>query len=114
LFTKGAPTNEIWFYEHPYPEGYKSYSKTKPMRLGEFDAERAWWNERTESQQAWCVPMEDIVAGGYNLDIKNPNTLDLAYEDPDVLLARYHEAVKAVAAAQEKLRASLSEALERS
>src|SRR4029434_1924376 len=29
FFTKGKPTKEVWYYEHPYPEGYKSYSKTK-------------------------------------------------------------------------------------
>ena len=25
FFTKGEPTKDVWFYEHPYPEGYKSY-----------------------------------------------------------------------------------------
>jgi type I restriction enzyme M protein len=114
FFTKGAPTKEIWYYEHPYPEGYKSYSKTKPMRLGEFDPERAWWNERTESEQAWRVPIEDIIASGYNIDIKNPNTADVGHEDPDVLLVRYREAEQAVSAAHEALRTSLTEALERS
>ena len=43
FFTKGKPTETIWFYEHPYPEGHKSYSKTKPIRLEEFAAEKAWW-----------------------------------------------------------------------
>ena len=33
FFEKGRPTSEVWYYEHPYPEGYKSYSKTKPMRI---------------------------------------------------------------------------------
>jgi type I restriction enzyme M protein len=33
FFTKGDPTEAVWYYEHPYPPGYKSYSKTKPMRL---------------------------------------------------------------------------------
>ena len=113
FFTKGEPTKEIWYYEHPYPEGYKSYSKTKPMRLGEFDPERAWWNDRAESEQAWRVPIEDIVAGGYNLDTKNPNAVDVGHEDPDVLLARYQEASLAVSAAQEALKNSLAEALER-
>jgi hypothetical protein len=33
FFTKGQwPTKHVWFYEHPYPEGVKSYNKTKPMR----------------------------------------------------------------------------------
>ena len=30
----------------------------------------------------------------FNLDIKNPNTVDEGHEDPDVLLARYAEAVE--------------------
>jgi len=113
FFTKGAPTQEIWYYEHPYPEGYKSYSKTKPMRLGEFDPERAWWNERTESEQAWRVPIEEVISGGYNLDIRNPNIVDMAHGDPDVLLARYRQAEQAVTATQEALKVSLREALER-
>ncbi|WP_031433256.1 type I restriction-modification system subunit M [Methylomarinum vadi] len=55
-------TDAIWFYEHPYPEGYKSYSKTKPIRLEEFDAEKAWWGsedngfaDRQENEFAWKV-----------------------------------------------------------
>ncbi len=43
FFTKGSPTKEIWYYEHPYPPGAKSYSKTKPIRIEEFDQEKAWW-----------------------------------------------------------------------
>jgi type I restriction enzyme M protein len=62
FFTKGKPTETIWFYEHPYPEGQKSYSKTRPIRLEEFDAEKAWWgkeendfSEREENERAWKV-----------------------------------------------------------
>jgi type I restriction enzyme M protein len=40
FFTKGKPTQEIWYYEHPYPPGYKSYSKTKPIRIEEFEVEK--------------------------------------------------------------------------
>ena len=45
FFKKGRPTTEVWYYEHPYPEGYKSYSKTKPMRIEEFGPEKAWWGK---------------------------------------------------------------------
>ncbi len=38
FFTKGEPTKKIWYYKHPYPDGYKSYSKTKPMRIEEQEA----------------------------------------------------------------------------
>ncbi|WP_411882413.1 N-6 DNA methylase [Polaromonas sp. YR568] len=52
FFTKGAVVGEgeehfhtdtIWFYDHPYPPGYKSYSKTKPIQIGEFDPIKEWW-----------------------------------------------------------------------
>lgn len=62
FFTKGKPTETIWFYEHPYPEGRKSYSKTKPIRIEEFAQEKAWWGkeendfvERQENELAWKV-----------------------------------------------------------
>ncbi len=42
FFTKGKPTETIWYYEHPYPAGYKSYSKTKPITLKEFQEEKEW------------------------------------------------------------------------
>lgn len=43
FFTKGQPTQSIWYYEHPYPAGARSYNKTKPIRIKEFDTEKAWW-----------------------------------------------------------------------
>ena len=92
FFTEGEPTENVWFYEHPYPDGYKSYSKTKPMRIEEFEPEKAWWENRKETERSWKVTADDIVAGGFNLDIANPNVVDDAQEDPDVLLARYAEA----------------------
>jgi len=55
FFTKGEPTREIWYYEHPYPPGVKSYNKTKPIRIEEFAPEKEWWNNRTESELAWKV-----------------------------------------------------------
>ena len=62
FFTKGKPTETIWFYVHPYPEGYKSYSKTKPIRFEEFKAEQDWWGteandfaDRVDSERAWKV-----------------------------------------------------------
>ncbi len=95
---KGATgsTRDIWFYEHPYPPGYKSYSKTKPIRIEEFEPEKKWWGQpdarggfkgRKSGEQAWKVSAADIKAGGYNLDIKNPHDADTGPGDPDQLLA---------------------------
>jgi type I restriction enzyme M protein len=111
FFTKGEPTKEVWFYEHPYPEGYKSYSKTKPMRIEEFETEKAWWEARKETERAWKISADDIAARGYNLDVANPHVVDDGHEDPDVLLARYVEATADAEAAREALRASLAAAL---
>jgi len=74
FFEKGTPTKEIWYYEHPYPKGYKSYSKTKPIRIQEFNKlEKPWWENREDNEHAWLVPVEQVIESGYNLDIKNPS-----------------------------------------
>lgn len=73
FFEKGKPTKEVWYYEHTLPEGAKAYSKTKPIRIEEFDPIKAWWNKRTESEVAWKVPIQTIIDRNYDLDIKNPN-----------------------------------------
>lgn len=77
FFTKGEPTQNIWYYEHKLPEGYKAYSKTKPIQLAEFDTLKSWWDsnkgKREANEQAWQVDIDTIKANGYNLDIKNPH-----------------------------------------
>ncbi|MBN8564344.1 MAG: N-6 DNA methylase [Leptolyngbya sp. UWPOB_LEPTO1] len=112
FFTKGEPTREVWYYEHPYPPGAKSYSKTKPMKIQEFDAEKAWWNDRQESELAWKVSIETIAANGYNLDIKNPNAIADSHEDPLVLLDKYRVAAQEADAARSALLAALKDCLE--
>ena len=116
FFAKGEPTKEIWCYEHPYPPGGKSYNKTKPIRIEEFEAEKKWWGKpgkRKENEFAWRVSIADIAARGYNLDVKNPHTLDDAHRDPAELLAEYQKAQAAVSEVREKLRRELEAALTR-
>lgn len=75
FFTKGTTvddgtehfhTDTIWYYEHPYPPGYKSYSKTKPIRFEEFKSEQDWWGsegndfaDRVENEFAWKVDFKN-------------------------------------------------------
>ena len=78
FFTKGEPTKHIWYFEHKLPQGYKAYSKTKPIRLAEFDVLKQWWGgaerkDRQGNEQAWQVDIATIKANGFNLDIKNPH-----------------------------------------
>jgi type I restriction enzyme M protein len=107
FFEKGKATKDVWFYEHPYPEGYKSYSKTKPMRIEEFGPEKKWWGKRKENDHAWKVTIEEIKARGYNLDVKNPRAVEAGLGDPDELLRQYREAQAEAA----RIRTTLCETL---
>jgi type I restriction enzyme M protein len=80
FFEKGKPTQEVWYYEHRLPEGQKSYSKTKLIRLEEFNPIKEWWNNRHESDVSWRVDIKTIVESGYDLDIKNPNKQEEVHE----------------------------------
>jgi type I restriction enzyme M protein len=73
FFTKGESTKEIWYYEQPLPQGYKKYTKTKPVKLQDFDELKSWWNARVENEQAYKVSIDVIKANNFNLDVKNPH-----------------------------------------
>ena len=67
FFTKGKQTETIWYYEHRYPEGVKSYSKTKPLRLDELQTIAEWWGkesngfaDRVETDQAWKIDFKTL------------------------------------------------------
>jgi len=72
FFTKGEPTQEVWYYEHRLPEGQKAYSKTRPIQIKEFEPIKKWWDNRKESEVAWKVSIDEIKKRNYDLDIKNP------------------------------------------
>ena len=48
FFERTGPTKETWFYRLDMPEGYKHFSKTKPMKLEHFDPVIEWWDDRRE------------------------------------------------------------------
>lgn len=94
FFERGGPTDTIWYYELPLPEGRKKYSKTAPLQFEEFAPVLAWWNDRQEGPNAWKASGADVAARGYNLDLKNPNAkAGLEHADPRELIAsmRSHE-----------------------
>jgi type I restriction enzyme M protein len=76
FFTKGESTREVWFFEHPYPDGVKNYNKTKPINIKEFDREKEWWGKREENEYAWKVSFDEIKKRNYNLDFKNPKVVE--------------------------------------
>ena len=112
FLTKGEPTKEIWYFEHPLPKGYKNYSKTKPIRIEEFDLEKEWWDKREVSQNAWKVTIDEIKAKSYNLDIKNPHVLEELNADPEEMLEKYQGLLSKIATTRDALKKELMDSLE--
>lgn len=76
FFEKGKTTKETWYYEMPYPEGIKNFSKSRPIDIKHFDEIKEWWVNRKESKHAWKVSLEKIKKGKFDLDIKNTHVLE--------------------------------------
>jgi type I restriction enzyme M protein len=109
FFDKTGPTKEVWFYEISPPDGRKKYSKTKPMRSEEFAGCKAWWPKRGENERAWRVPIDDIEANGYNLDLRNPNrSNDLAHRPPAELLAELVNTEREILGVLEELQTEIA------
>ena len=75
FFAKTGPTKETWIYRLDKPEGYKNFSKTKPMKLEHFEPVISWWHERQEIlvdgfDKAKKFTREELEEKyGYNLDL---------------------------------------------
>lgn len=120
FFTKGQPTREVWYYEHPYPKGAKSYNKGKPIRIEEFKPEKKWWgkpdksgrySKRKETEHAWRVSIEDIKKNNYNLDLKNPNNADSGPGKVEDLLPEYEALLAQIVETRGLLKQELHHAL---
>lgn len=80
FFDTSGSTKDIWFYEHPLPEGKKAYSKTQPLQYDELSNCLTWWSDRKEGACAWKVSASSLIkrdemgrVASVNLDQKNPN-----------------------------------------
>jgi type I restriction enzyme M protein len=86
FFDRSGPTKEVWYYEQPLPEGRKNYTKTQPMQFDEFKGCMEWWTKREENDQAWKVPVKELLDANCNLDRKNPRAkVDFEHLPPDQL-----------------------------
>lgn len=74
FFDRTGPTTETWFYRLDMPEGYKNFSKTKPMELKHFSPAMEWWENREEItvdgfDKAKKYTAEEIAEKNYNIDL---------------------------------------------
>jgi len=87
FFDRSGPTEDVWYYEQPLPEGRKNYTKTQPLQFDEFANCMSWWGKRNEDNRAWKVPARDLLANGCNLDRKNPDGQpDIEHLPPEQLV----------------------------
>lgn len=96
FFDNTEPTKEVWFYRLDMPEGYKHFSKTKPMKLEHFQPVMDWWKNREEIEvEGWSkakrYTAEDIQEGGYNLDLCGFPHEEEEILDPLDLIQSYQE-----------------------
>lgn len=74
FFDKTHHTEETWYYRLDMPEGYKHFSKTKPMKPEHFQPVLDWWNNRQEMTEdgfdkAKKFTVQQLTEElGYNLD----------------------------------------------
>lgn len=54
-------TKEIWYYQHNLPEGAKSYNKTTPIKVEEFEPIKKWWDNRVENEAAWRIDFTKVL-----------------------------------------------------
>ena len=96
FFDNTHPTEETWFYRLDMPEGYKNFSKTKPMKLEHFNPTLEWWYEREEIivdgfPKAKKYTVEEIVANGYNIDLCGYPHEEEEILEPMDLINQYQE-----------------------
>lgn len=95
-------TKETWFYRLDMPEGYKHFSKTKPMKLEHCKPIEEWWNDRKEiiveegNEKSRKFTAEELIALDCNFDqCKFPKD-DEEVLPPAELLADYFNKRKAL------------------
>ena len=73
FFDKTKKTEETWFYRLDMPDGYKNFSKTKPMKSEHFNPVRDWWKNREEILEGKFYKSKSFTPSeleelNYNLD----------------------------------------------
>lgn len=78
------------------PEGYKHFSKTKPIRLEHFAPVKEWWENRRDIEEdgnpkAKFYTADELRDGGFNLDLCGYPHEEEEILPPDELIRSYKE-----------------------
>jgi len=96
FFDRTQPTKETWFYRLDMPDGYKNFSKTKPMKLEHFNPVAEWWNNREEISidgfdKAKKYSTKEIEERSYNIDLCGFPHEEEEILPPKELIQQYQE-----------------------
>ena len=71
FFTKGDPTERIWYYDL----SARKVGKKNPLTLADFEEFFRLLPDRADSERSWTITREEIEANGYDLKAVNPNAV---------------------------------------
>jgi len=96
FFDRTQPTTETWFYRLDMPEGYKNFSKTKPMELKHFTPAIEWWDNREEISidgfdKAKKYTVDELTERNFNIDLCGYPHEEEEILPPKELIQQYQE-----------------------
>lgn len=118
FFDKTDVTKDVWFYRMDMPEGYKNFSKTKPIQIEHFAPVIEWWNNREELivdnfPKAKKYSAKEIADMGYNIDLCGYPHEEEEILEPQELIRQYRERRNALQAGMDKMLDEIMTMLER-
>ena len=116
FFERTGPTKDTWFYRLDMPEGYKNFSKTKPMKLEHFAPAEEWWSNREEItidgfDKAKKYSVDEIMARTYNIDLCGYPHEEEEILPPKELIQQYQEKRASLNADIDRILAQITEIL---
>lgn len=117
FFDNTHPTIETWIYRMDMPEGYKNFSKTKPILLEHFNPVIEWWNHREELivdefPKAKKYSKKELEDMHYNLDLCGFPHVEDEILEPKELIRDFKEKRDSYNAEMERTLAKILELLD--
>ena len=108
FFDKTGGTKETWFYRLDMPEGYKNFSKMKPMKLEHFEPAMNWWKNREEIivdgfPKSKKYTLQEIINNNYNIDLCGYPHEEEEILAPQELIRQYREKRASLAADMDRV-----------
>ncbi len=73
FFTKGAPTQKIWYYQL---DPGRNMGKTNPLNDNDMDDFINLFKAKSDSDKSWTLDVATVDTSTYDLSVKNPNVIE--------------------------------------